>query len=70
MRDESEVFYEEKFKKYKNFEYKIFLSQQDHPDYHYGRVNQEIESISQESEVYMCGNPKMTDQVTHELKMQ
>ncbi len=70
VRDESEVFYEEKFKKYKNFEYKIFLSQQDHPDYHYGRVNQEIESISQESEVYMCGNPKMTDQVTHELKMQ
>ncbi len=70
VRDKSEVFYEEKFKKYKNFEYKIFLSQQDHPDYHYGRVNQEIESISKESEVYMCGNPKMTDQVTHELKMQ
>ena len=70
VRDESEVFYEEKFKKYKNFEYKIFLSQQDHPDYHYGRVNQEIENISPESEVYMCGNPKMTDQVIHELKMQ
>lgn len=70
IRDSSEIFYEEKLKKYKNLEYKIFLSQENTQDYHYGRINQEIESVSKESEVYMCGNPKMTEQVIHELKMQ
>lgn len=70
VRDSSEVFYEKKLKKYKNLEYKIFLSQENTDSYHYGRVNQEIENISKDSEVYMCGNPQMTEQVTHELKMQ
>jgi ferredoxin-NADP reductase/ferredoxin/DMSO/TMAO reductase YedYZ heme-binding membrane subunit len=70
IRDTSEIFYEEKLKKYKNLEYKIFLSQEDTQNYHYGRVNQEIESVTKDCEVYMCGNPKMTDQVIHELKLQ
>jgi NAD(P)H-flavin reductase len=69
VRDISEVFYTEELKKYKNLEYKIFLSQENNPDYHYGRINQEIETISQESEIYMCGNPMMTDQLIHELKI-
>ena len=69
VRDTSEVFYNEELKKYKNLDYKIFLSQENNTDYHYGRINQEIETISPEFEVYMCGNPKMTDQIIHELKI-
>lgn len=61
VRNESDLFYEDILKSFKNTEVKIYLSQEKSEKYNFGRITQELKNIQQESEVYICGNPNMTE---------
>lgn len=70
VRNKSELFYEDLLQSFKNTEIKIYLSQDKTEDYNYWRVTEEIKNINNDAEVYICGNPNMTDSVVQWLTNQ
>ena len=74
VRTLKDLFYVEPFKllknKYQNFDYHIYLSQEETQEYNKGYVTEFINEWITESfdEFYICGAPNMIDSVTEQLR--
>ena len=73
VREQKDIFYEHELKKIEkhnpNFSYDLYLSQEKHEDYSYGRITQYIDEVTIKDfeEFYICWNPSMVDEVEKKL---
>lgn len=65
VRKEVDIFYLEELnklkEKYLNFDFEIYLSNEENPKYKNGYIIQELENIWDFEEIYLCWNPIMID---------
>lgn len=61
---QEELYYLDTLRGYKNLQLELFVSQEDVPWYHHGRVDATLGDFSLDTEFYLCWNPAMvTDQI-------
>jgi NAD(P)H-flavin reductase/ferredoxin len=67
VREESDLFYLEKLKQYKNLEIRTCISRTNWGWETWKRVTECIWDIEEDNEVYICGNPEMVSDVREKL---
>jgi ferredoxin-NADP reductase/DMSO/TMAO reductase YedYZ heme-binding membrane subunit len=68
VREAKDIFYEEKMKEILDLSYEIHTTQEDVPGYMFGRLDIDKADIDPKAEIYVCGNPKVVEVITQELK--
>jgi Na+-transporting NADH:ubiquinone oxidoreductase subunit F len=70
VREKKDIFYYQELselsKKHINFSFEYYVSREEITDYKYGRITQfiqELKNIDSFEEFYICGNPKMVDEI-------
>ncbi|MCX6822777.1 MAG: FAD-binding oxidoreductase [candidate division SR1 bacterium] len=63
-----ELFYEERIKTIHDLTYEIHITRENIPGYAFGRLDIDKADIDPQSEIYVCGNPKVVEAIIQDLK--
>ena len=63
-----ELFYEDRLKAIPNLPYEIHITRENVPGYAFGRLDVSKIDIDRKAEIYVCGNPKVVDDIVQNLQ--
>lgn len=66
----SDIFYQKELSLIENLEVHIFLSREENPQYHFGRIDVSNLGLPMNTEFYICGNPAMIQSSSESLRAQ